>query len=184
MVGIQNGRKNLKMINIDKEFNLYDVMQNTGISALACHSFTYGYYSVARHKADKLNYPKLKYMFFVLPIIYHKDTRDIFSSSNELYTAILNNKNIVLGLQERANKMSPQSFDALNLAFSKKVLGYNSKDKTIELLKGYKSSKIIIPSSSGRENNVRNIQNGAQKLGNIFAKNTEKNIQLELNIRF
>lgn len=159
-------------------------MQNTGIGALACHSFTYGYYNVAKHRNDKLDYPKLKYMFFVLPIVYHKDTRNVFSSSNELYTAILSNKEIILGLQDRANKMSPQSFNALNLAFSKKILGYNPDNKTIELLRGYMANKINIPSSLGRDNIVRNIQNGAQKLGHIFAKNTEKNIQLELNIRF
>lgn len=159
-------------------------MQNTAISALACHSFTYGYHNVAKHKSNKNDFPKLKYLFFVLPIVYHKDTRNVFSSSNELYTAILGNKEIILGLQERANKMSPQTFNALNLAFSKKILGYNQKTKSIELMRGFTSKKISIQSSLGRENVVKNIQNSAYKLGHIFAKNTEKNIQLGLNIRF
>ncbi|WP_139063588.1 three component ABC system middle component [Flagellimonas eckloniae] len=172
------------MNKINQEFNLYDVMQNVSISALACHSFTLGYYKVARNKTEKLNFPKLKYLFFVLPIVYHKTTREVFRSSNELYTAILSDREIILGLQDRANKMSPQTFDALNLTFSKKIMDYNKNEKTIEILYGFKSEKISIPSSIGRENIVRNIQNSAHKLGHIFAKNTEKNIQLELNIRF
>jgi len=168
----------------EREFNLYDVMQNVTISALACHSFTLGYYKVARNKSEKLDFPKLKYLFYVLPIVYHKNTREVFRSSNELYTAILSDREIILGLQSRANKMSSQTFDAINLTFSKKIMSYNRDEKTIELLRGFKSEKILIPSSIGRENIVRNIQNSAHKLGHIFAKNTEKNIQLELNIRF
>ncbi|WP_378185892.1 three component ABC system middle component [Aquimarina sp. W85] len=169
---------------MNQEFNLYDIMQNTAISALACHSFILGYNKVAKQKKEKLNFPKLKYLFFVLPVVYHKDTREVFKSSNELYTAILNNKEMILGLQNRANKMSPQTFNALNLAFSKKIIEYNKVDKSVELLYGFRSHKISITSSFGRENIVRTIQNSAYKLGHIFAKNSEKNIQLELNIRF
>jgi hypothetical protein len=167
-----------------KEFDLYDIMQNTAIAALACHSFILGYNKIAKQKKNKNNFPKLKYLFFVLPIIYHKETRETFRSSNQLYTAILNNNEMILGLQERANKMSPQTFNALNLAFSKKIIEYNKEKKTIGLLYGFKSDKIPIVSFLGRENVVKNIQNSAYKLGHIFAKNTEKNIQLQLNIRF
>ncbi|WP_179318817.1 three component ABC system middle component [Winogradskyella helgolandensis] len=169
---------------INREFDLYDIMQNTALSALACHSFVLGYYKVAKNKNDKKNYPSLDYLFFILPIVYHKDTRVVFKSSNELYNVILKNKEIILGLQTRANKMSPQTFNALNLAFSKKVLSYNKESKAIELARGFMSTKIKIPSSLGHENIVKNIQDSAFKLGSIFAKNSEKNLQLELNIRF
>ena len=162
----------------------FDLMQNVALGALACHSFILGYYKVARHKNNKYSYPKLDYMFYVLPIVYHKDTMETFKSSYQLYTAISNNKEVVLGLQERANKMVQQTFDSLNLAFSKKIIGYNSDKKTVELLYGYMSDKILISANLGSENKVKKIQDSAYKLGNIFAKNDEKNIQLELNIRF
>ncbi|WP_139957374.1 three component ABC system middle component [Flavicella sediminum] len=165
-----------------KELSLYDIMQNTALSALACHSFTLGYHKVARNKVNTQNYPPLKYFFFILPIVYHKDTRSTFKSSRELHNAILKNQEIILGLQSRANKMTPQTFDALNIAFSKNILTYNNKN--IELMRGFSSKLIKIESSLGRENITKSIQDSAYKLGNIFAKNAEKNIQLELNIRF
>ena len=109
---------------------------------------------------------------------------ETFKSSSQLYTAISNNKEIILGLQERANKMSKQTFDAINIGFSKKLFTYNSENKTIDILRGFQSDKINIPGILGRENKVKNIQDSAYKLGSIFAKNNEKNIQLKLNIRF
>jgi hypothetical protein len=168
----------------DKEFNLYDIMQNTTISALAIHSFILGYYKIARHKKEKSNFPSLLYLFYVLPIVYHRKSRDTFKSSNEIYTAIANDKETVLGLQERANKMSEQTFKAINLLHSKKIADYDKNNKTTILLRGYMSDKINIPSTSGRENIVRMIQDSAYKLGHIFAKNSDKNLQLTLNIRF
>jgi len=168
----------------NNEFNLYLTLQNSAISALALHSFVLGYYKVARHKRNKTNFPSLLYLFYVLPIVYHRKSRDTFKSSNEIYTAIANNKETVLGLQERSNKMSGQTFDAINLLYSKKILGYDKTEKTTVLLRGYMSDKIGIPSTIGRENIVRMIQDSAYKIGHIFAKNTDKNLQLTLNIRF
>lgn len=172
------------MINSRKEFDLYEIMQNTSISALALHSFILGYFKISKNKKDKNPFPRMDYLFYVLPIVYHKNSREIFKSSNELYTAILHDKEIILGLQERAIKMAPQTFDGLNLAFSKKLLSYNSETKTIEILKGFRSNKIRAGVPLSADNSIPKIQNSAYKLGHIFAKNTEKNIQIELNIRF
>ena len=167
----------------NSELNPYNVFQNVAIGALACHSFTQGYYKVASTKKSKSNYPKLEYLFFVLPIVYHKDTMKTFKSSRELYNAILKNKSIVLGLHERANKMSSQTLDSLNLAFSKNLLSIN-KDNEIILNEEFINKKISIPANKDRENIIKNIQDSATKIGNIFAKTDEKNIQIELNIRF
>lgn len=166
---------------MNAELNLYEVIQNNAIGALACHSFVLGYHMVAKKKS-KPNYPKLTFLFYVLPIVYHKRTREVFKSSNELYTAILADKEIILGLQERANKMSSQTFDSLNIAFSKKILRYNHTSKRIELERGFKN-KISI-GNIDREHPVKRIQESAYKLGHIFAKNSENNIQTELNILF
>lgn len=165
------------------EFNLYDIIQNIAIGALACHSFVQGYSMVAKNKKNRSSFPKLEYLFYVLPIVYNEETMGTFKSSTELVNAIIKDKSIILGLQDRANKMSPQTFDALNLAFNKQLLGINeNKEITIslEMLK----HRIIIPATLNRENVVKNIQDTARRLGNMFAKTDEKNIQLELNIRF
>lgn len=169
--------------NIKQEFNLYDILQNVAIGALACHSFVQGYCVLAVSKNNKSNFPKLEYLFYVLPIVYHQDTMRTFKSSTELYTALVKNKSILLGLQDRANKMSPQTFDALNLAFNKELLSINEANE-ITIKPEDLCSKISIQATLGRENIVKNIQDTARRLGNMFAKTDDKNIQLELNIRF
>ncbi|MFP3592993.1 three component ABC system middle component [Chryseobacterium sp. SIMBA_038] len=169
--------------NLKQEFNLYDIIQNVGIGALACYSFVQGYCVLAVNKKNKNNFPKLEYLFYVLPIVYHKDTMRTFKSSTELYTALVKNKSILLGLQERANKMSPQTFDALNLAFNRELLSINENNE-ITIKPEDLKNKIFIPSFSGRENTIKNIQDTARRLGNMFAKTDDKNIQIELNIRF
>ena len=80
--------------------------------------------------------------------------------------------------------MSRQTFNAINLLHSKKIASYNNIDKTTILMRGFMTEKINIQSTLGRENIVRNIQDSAYKLGHIFAKNSDKNLQLTLNIRF
>ena len=169
--------------NIKQEFNLYDILQNVAIGALACHSFVQGYCVLAVSKNNKSNFPKLEYLFYVLPIVYHQDTMRTFKSSTELYTALVKNKSILFGLQDRANKMSPQTFDALNLSFNKELLSINEANE-ITINPEDLRSKISIQATLGRENIVKNIQDTARRLGNMFAKTDDKNIQLELNIRF
>lgn len=168
-----------------KQSNLYQIFQNTAISTIALHSFTLGYYKVARNKKFNIPFPPMEYMFFVLPIVYNECTMKIFHSSNQLYTAIMNNHTIVLDLQDRANKMSIQTFDSLNLAFSKKILDYNRSNKVIELKRGFKDRKLVLPMSMmNKDHNVKMIQDSAFKLGGIFAKTDKKNLQINLNIIF
>lgn len=168
-----------------KSGNLYWIIQNISISALALHSFALGYYKVAKLKSSKSAYPKLEYFFYVLPIVFNNEAKRTFRSSNQLHTALLENKFIILGLQERANKMSPQTFNGLNLAFSKKILDYNTSDKTIEIKRGFRNKKIILPlSMKDLEHNVKMTQDCAYKLGSIFAKTDDKILQVNLNILF
>lgn len=165
--------------------NLYDIFQNTAISTIALHSFSLGYFKVAKNIDWESNFPKMEYLFFVLPIVYNQSSMKTFRSSNQLYTALAGNKSITLGLQDRANKMSIQTFDALNLAFSKNILDYNKTDKTIEIKTGFKDKKIILPTSMmDLEHSVKMIQDCAFKLGGIFAKTNKKNLQINLNIVF
>ena len=160
-------------------------MQNSAISALAFHSFVLGYNKVSKGKKQEIQFPRIEYAFFVLPIVYNNIALGVFISSDQLFTAISKENSITLGLQERANKMSKQTFDGINIAFSKKILTYNNENKTLELMQGFKSEKIIFNKENvGKDNSVKKIQVAAYKLGSIFAKRNEKNIQIELNINF
>lgn len=166
-----------------KNNNLFDLLQNTAVGSIALHGFTLGYHNVAKHKDEMLQFPKLGYCFYVLPIVYNQDAMDTFKSSNELYTVILKNNSIMLGLQERAVKMSQQTFDSLSLSFSKKILSINKLQGTIEIERGFQVKKLPLPLRMNDESNsVKKIQDCAFKLGGIFAKRNENNIRFELNI--
>jgi len=181
--GIQNGNKNIKMKNKDL---IFDLMQNSVVGAIAFHSFVLGYHNIAKHKENNnLKYPPINYFFFVLPIVYNEEAMETFKSSNELYSVLLKNKQIILELQNRANKMIPKTFSSLNMAFSKKILLLNVEQKTVELPEGFQSKKLALPLSMSSDNNsVKKIQNCAFKLGSIFAKRNSASIQSELNILF
>lgn len=165
--------------------NLFDLIQNSAISALALHSFALGYNKVSKGKNEHIQFPRIEYTFFVLPIVYNNNAMEIFKSSDQLYTAISKDHSITLGLQERAQKMSEQTFNGLNVAFSKKILSYNSDNKTIEIMPGFKTERIKFHDQNlGTENSIKKIQLTAYKLGSIFAKKNKRNIQIELNINF
>ncbi|MGO4878934.1 three component ABC system middle component [Pedobacter psychrotolerans] len=166
--------------------NLYNLFQNIALGAIAMQSFTHGFHEIAKNKNADQKFPKLEYMFFVLPIVYNKSAMTVFGSSIDLYTAIMKDTSIVLGLQDRANKMVSQSFDAMNLALSKKILVFNRSENLVELGHGFKSRRQITLALDANQtrNSIKMIQECAHRLGNIFAKKNEKNIQLELNIRF
>lgn len=168
-----------------EQVNLFRILQNVAIGSIALHSFTLGYYKLAVNRKEIDVYPRFEFMFYVLPIIFNKSAMQTFRSSNHLYTALFENKSIVLDLQERANKMAEQTFDSLNLSFSKKILGYNKNDGTIEIQKGFKTNKLPLTSSmQSNDHSIKMIQDSAYKLGSIFAKKDEKALQIDLNIRF
>jgi hypothetical protein len=179
--GILSGRANIRPMRND---NLFELLQNTVVGAIALHSFTLGFNNVAKHKNETYVFPPFNYMFYVLPIVYNQDAMETIKGSNELYSALIKEPAIVLGLQDRANKMSVKTFDSLNLAFSKRVLTLNKIDKTVELAKGFQSKRLPLPLSiSSKENSVKKIQDCGFKLGAIFAKRNKHNIEFELNIR-
>lgn len=164
---------------------LFDLMQNDALSVIALHSFTLGYHNIARNKSDQQLFPRLEYLFYVLPVVYNYASMIGFLNSNELYTALVKEPSVSLGLQDRANKMVFQTFDALNLAFSKLILEIDLENNSVKLLRPFSSKKLPIYLSSLQSyDSVKQIQDSAYKLGSIFAKKHDKNLQLDLNIRF
>ena len=165
---------------MSKELNLFDILQNPAIGVIAIHSFIIGYNNVAKHKEGKSNYPSLNQLFYILPIIY--DINAMKSVKNELYTTLTENKNLTLELEERARKMSGQTFECLNLGFSKLIFKLNKDDFTIEINEIY--NKSILDMMKINIQSLKDIQIYSKRLGNIFAKKDEKRLQIDLKIRF
>lgn len=168
-----------------KQMNLFEIMQNPAIGAIALHSFVLGFYKMSKGRHAENVYPTLRHTFYVLPIAYNAYTLNAINNSNQLYTAIHNNNMFSVNLQDRANSMSEQTFAGLNLAFNKLILTYNKANETVELMEGFASKKIMLNTTTdGGSNNLKKIQDCSYKLGGLFAKTDPKNIQIKLNIRF
>lgn len=163
-----------------KNLNLFEIIQNPAIGVIAIHSFILGYNNVAKHKADKSDFPSLNFLFFILPIMY--DNKALLSIKQELYTTTANNKEITLGLNERAQKMANQTFESINLGFSKKIFLLDKENFRVEIAPEY--NKDILSLMKINDQSLKNIQIHSKRLGNIFAKKDEKMIQLDLDIRF
>lgn len=166
-----------------KELDLFDVLQNTTIGVIAIHSFILGYNTVTKGKKDKAIDPRIHHLFYVLPIVFESSSVETFKSSMELYTAVSKDKNITLDLQKSANKMSGQTFDSLNLGFSKGIFSLDKDSMRIGLTDEFKNKSILIQMKVS-DQFFKNIRSAAFRLGNIFAKKDEKMLQLTLNIRF
>jgi len=165
---------------MSKELNLFDILQNPAIGVIAIHSFIIGYNNVAKHKEGKNDYPSLNQLFYVLPIIY--DINTMKSVKNELYTTLTENKNFTLELEERARKMSGQTFECLNLGFSKLILKLDKSDFTVKIEEV--DNKNILDMMKIKTQSLKDIQIYSKRLGNIFAKKDEKKLQIDLKIRF
>lgn len=165
---------------MSRDLNIFDILQNSTLGVIAIHSFILGYNNVAKHKKEKYDYPKIDYLFFILPIVY--DYRLLKSIRYNLDTSIEGNKELTLGLQSKAKKMSKQTLDSLNMGFSKMIFRLNKENYTIELADDCNKEITILMKFSNET--IKDIQSISKRLGNIFAKRDEKKTQIELNIRF
>lgn len=162
--------------------NLFELIQNPVIAAIALHSFTVGYNQKAKLFKKKLLYPKIEYLFFVLPIVYNQRALNVFFSSYSISRVLEKDHAISLGLQERAIKMINQTYEGLNIAFCKNILFIDNSNMTIQLK--YDNGRSIPLSKNVSDCDLIKIQRAAKNLGEIFAKTNERNIQNNLNIRF
>lgn len=162
--------------------NLFELIQNPIVAAIAPHSFTVGYNNNAKLFNKQLLYPKIEYMFFVLPIVYNQRALNVFFNSYSVSRALEKDHTISLGLQERAIKMIRQTYEGLNIAFCKNILCINNSNMTIQLK--YDNGRCIPLPQNATDCDLIKIQRAAKNLGGIFAKTNERNIQNNLNIRF
>lgn len=168
----------------DKSYtkNLFELIQNPIVAAIALHSFTVGYNNNAKIFKKQLVYPKIEYIFFVLPIVYNQKALNAFSCSYSIGRVLEKDHTLSLGLQERAVKMIDQTYEGLNLAFCKNLIYLDKSNMTIQPI--YDNGRGIPLPKNSTDNDLMKIQRAAKNVGSIFAKTNERNIQNYLNIRF
>ena len=128
---------------MNKKLDLFDVLQNTTVGVIAIQSFVLGYNAVSKGKKSEVIDPHIYHLFYVLPIVLERSSVETFKSSMELYTAISKDKNLTLGLQNTANKMTGQTFDSLNLGFSKGIFTLDKVSMRIGLTDEFKKVSVF-----------------------------------------
>jgi hypothetical protein len=69
---------------MNKELDLFDVLQNTTIGVIAIQSFILGYNAVTKGKKGVAIDPRIYHLFYVLPIVFESSSVETFKSSMEL----------------------------------------------------------------------------------------------------
>lgn len=157
--------------------NEFNIIQNSGIGALILHSFVNEFYETK----NKTQGPIIPLVMPVLPLIYNKESTERLCRNNRLvssyYNSLNENKLIPVGLQDRMEKMSSQTFRALNFAFSTNILTYNQR--TTQILP---VEKAYIPNLI-YENNKKMLK-ASKLLGFWFSELSIEEIMQTLNITF
>lgn len=126
---------------------IFDLMQNSVVGAIAMHSFTPGY-NIAKNREGENKFPSASFFFYVLPIVYNEKAINTVKSCYDLYSVMLKEKSMILGLQHLATSRTGKTFSSHNMAFSKKILLPNLETGTIDLQKGFLYKKLPLSGSA------------------------------------
>ena len=155
----------------------YNNIQNSVISALSLYTFTKEYFE----SKSRMEGPILPLIMPILPIVLNKESARDLSNNQRRYSSFFNslsdNRFIPVGLQERMVGMAEQTFKALNVAFSTKLLTYDKNNSQFIPI-----SKTSVP----RLNNKSNLEilKASKLLGFWFANLSIEDVLISLNITF
>lgn len=154
----------------------HDIIQNVGIGAFALHKFTCSYFAAKQNTSG----PSLAVTMPVLPILFHKKTlAAIYRRNMEggLFNALSDCRELPVGLQERIENMSEQTFKSINVAFSSGLITYDRE--MAQLFPVDKQVKV------GQYNSdIKTIIKGADRLGYWFAGISFEQLCILLKINF
>jgi hypothetical protein len=120
-------------------------------------------------------------VFVVLPLTFHCAAATALSSKTQpgaLYKALAENREIIVGLQQRMEAMANRTLSALSIGFRTELLLLDP-DHERSILPGKKSLPI-----NHVTDEVRTIVNAAKRVGQAFAETTTPQLAMQLNIRF
>jgi hypothetical protein len=158
--------------------NEFLIIQNNALGSLALHAFCKTYYNAK----DKTEGPSLSLLMPVLPLVFNKRSCDALSAIKKVtrqrfFSILSEHREIPVGLQHRMELMADQTFEALNVAFKKKLLHFNPENSQI-----VPASRVTTPAFTYHDN--QNILIAARVLGNWFSIYPVEQLCISLNIHF
>lgn len=153
------------------------VVQNTGLAAEAIwHAVNECYETSGR--ARGVSFPLI---FLVLPLTFHQRTAKNLAAKTQpgaIYKALADDREIVVGLQERMQALSDRTLQALSIAFQAGLLKLDQAYPR-ELIPARRT-----PPVSHVTEDVKTIMNAAKRVGHAFSEMAFVQICTHLNIRF
>jgi len=154
----------------------YHIIQNVGIGAVVLHKFVQSFYAAQ----SDLQGPNLALAMPVLPILYNKRFLEAICRRNMeggFYNALSEFRDLPAGLQGRMERMSNQTFEALNLGFASKMLTYDKELNEILPIKRARKPRIV-------NEEIKFMLRGADRLGYWFSSLSFEQLCIYLKISF
>lgn len=153
------------------------VIQNTGLAAEAIWQAVHDAYEAN----DRTQGVSLPLVFLVLPLTFHQRTARILASKTQpgaLYKVLADDREVIVGLQERMQAMSERTFHALSIAFHTGLLRLD-QDHLRQLIPGRKTPPVAHVTDE-----VKTIMSAAKRVGHAFSEMNVVQLSTHLKIRF
>lgn len=153
------------------------VIQNTGLAAEVIWQTVHDAYEAN----DRTQGVSLPLIFLVLPLTFHQRTARILASKTQpgaIYKALADDREVIVGLQERMQAMSERTFHALSIAFHTGLLRLD-QDHLRQLIPGRKTPPVAHVTDE-----VKTIMSAAKRVGHAFSEMTVVQLSSHLKIRF
>lgn len=154
----------------------YEIVQNPALGACVLWQYTEAFSKATGRQRG----PSLVEAMPVLPLVFHEESAESLGRrryDGGLYTALADDRALFVGLQKRMEDMTPQTFQALNIALRSGLLSY---DRLASQL--HRVPRVKPPTATNDA--VRLMFFTAQRLGHWFAgfspAETLKQLQIDL----
>lgn len=154
----------------------YEIVQNSALAAVAIWHFVDRYVRALGGQHG----PTLLHALPVLPIVFHEESANALGRrrfDGGFYTALSENRGLFVGLQKRMEDMAPQTFRALSLAWSARLLDYDRVSKELHVIRRRRPAEV-------QNESAKRICATAQRLGHWFATIPPQELGQRLRLHF
>ena len=153
------------------------VVQNTGLAAEPIWQAVHDCYE-ASNRIHGVSFPLI---FLVLPLTFHQRTAKNLATKTQqgsIYKALTDDREIIVGLQERMQALSERTLQALSIAFHTGLLKMDQENSR-QLIPARRTPPVTHVTGD-----VKIVLSAAKRVGHAFSEMTFVQICTNLHVRF
>lgn len=153
------------------------VVQNTGLGAEAIWQATLEVYNCTGRAAGL----PFAAVFLVLPMCFHQRTAKVIASKTKpgaIYKALADDREIIIGLQDRMERLADRTLQSLSISFETKLLTIDQVND-FQLFPLRRSQPVDHTTAD-----VKTIMNAAKRVGQTIAELSMIEIMSHLKVKF